>query len=121
MAARQRRTRTTGTVIRNASGTWRARVHTADGGRVSVGSFVTRTEAERALAAAVGEQAKGTFVSPRSGRLLFKDYSADWLAHRPGLRPSTFELYESQIRVHLVPAFGKRQLAEITAPVVRRW
>ena len=121
MAARRRRTRTTGTVIRNASGTWRARVHTADGGRVSVGSFPTRTEAERALSAAVGEQAKGTFVSPRSGRLLFKDYAADWLAHRPGLRPRTFELYESQIRVHLVPAFGKRPLAEITAPVVRRW
>ena len=108
-------------MIRNASGTWRARVQTADGGRVSVGSFTTRTEAERAFAAAVGEQAKGTFVSPRSGRLLFKDYAADWLAHRPGLRPRTFELYESQIRVHLVPAFGKCPLAAITAPVVRRW
>ena len=85
---RQRRTRTTGTVVRNPSGTWRARVHTADGSRVSLGSFRTRTEAERVLATAVGEQSKGTLVSPKSGRLAFETYVADWLLHRPGLRPS---------------------------------
>ena len=118
---RQRRTRTTGTVVRNPSGTWRARVHTADGSRVSLGSFRTRTEAERVLATAVGEQSKGTFVSPKSGRLAFETYVADWLAHRPGLRPRTFELYESQIRVHLLPTLGKLELGDITPPVVRRW
>jgi hypothetical protein len=79
VAARHRRTRSTGTVIRNASGTWRARVHTADGGRVSVGAFRTRVEAERALSTAVGEQTKGTFVSPRSGRASFESYALDWL------------------------------------------
>ncbi len=121
MAVRQRRTRTTGTVLRNASGTWRARIHTADGGRVSIGSYVTRAEAERALAGAVADQTKGVFVNPRTGRVTFAVYSQDWLAHRPGLRPKTAELYESQLRVHLVPTFGRMPLAEIGPPAIRRW
>ncbi|MGD9793715.1 MAG: tyrosine-type recombinase/integrase [Acidimicrobiia bacterium] len=121
MAARRRRTRTTGTVILNASGTWRARLHTADGSRVSLGSFRTRVEAERALAVAVGAQATGRFVSPRSGKVPFEEYARDWLNHRPGLRPTTFELYEGMLRCHLVPTFGPVLLADITAPMVRRW
>jgi integrase len=108
-------------VIRNASGTWRARVYTAEGGRVSVGSFRTRAEAERALSTAVGEQAKGMFVNPRSGRVSFEVYALDWLHNRPGLRPTTYELYESQLRFHLLPVFGHLPLAEITPPIVRRW
>jgi integrase len=121
MAARQRRTRTTGTVVRNASGTWRARIHTADGGRVSIGSYTTRAAAERALAGAVADQSKGVFVNPRSGRVTFAVYAQDWLAHRPGLRPKTAELYESQLRVHLVPAFGRMMLTDIGPPAIRRW
>jgi integrase len=108
-------------VIRNASGTWRSRVHTADGGRVSVGSFRTRAEVERALAMAVGEQVKGTFVNPRSGRVSFELYALDWLHNRPGLRPTTYELYESQLHRHLIPVFGQLALVDITPPVVRRW
>jgi hypothetical protein len=59
---RQRRPKTTATVIRNASGTWRARLNAPDGSRVSIGSFRTKTEAERALAVAVGEQTKNTWI-----------------------------------------------------------
>ena len=118
---RQRRTKTTGTVVRNTSGTWRARMYGPDGTRVSLGSFRTKTEAERALAIAVGEQSKGSWISPTSGKLVFAVYAKGWLDHRAGLRPRTFELYESQLKVHLLPAFGRFEIGEITPAFVRHW
>jgi integrase len=119
--SRQRRTKSTGTVTRNASGTWRARIHAPDGSRVSIGSYRTKTEAVQALAVALGDQTKGSWVNPASGRLTFAMYADDWLRHREGLRPLTFELYEGQLRVHLLPAFGEFELGEITPAHVRRW
>jgi integrase len=116
-----RRPKTTGTVVRNASGTWRARLHAPDGGRVSLGSYRTKSEAERALAAAVGEQVKGSWVNPTAGRILFRVYATDWVAQRAALRPRTRELYESQLRVHLLPAFGEMHLGQILPMHVRRW
>jgi hypothetical protein len=91
---RQRRPKTTGTVDRLPSGRWRARLNAPDGARVSLGSFRTKTEAERALAVAVGEQTKNAWVNPRSGRLAFATYAESWIDHRSGLRPRTVELYE---------------------------
>ena len=120
-SARQRRAKTSGTMIQNASGTWRARLNSPDGTRVSLGSFRTKTEAQRALAVAVGEQSKGSWVNPQSGRVLFSEYAPEWVTMRAGIRPRTIELYESQVRVHLVPAFGDIPLAEITSAHVRRW
>src|SRR6266540_1612095 len=118
---RQRRPKTTGTVIRDASGTWRARLNAPDGSRVSLGSFRTKTEAERALAVGVGEQSKNAWINPRSGRLTFATYAASWIDHRSGLRPRTVELYAYQLRVHLLPTFGDLALNEITAAHVRAW
>jgi hypothetical protein len=70
-----RRTKTTGTVIQNASGTWRARMPAPDGSRVSLGSFRTKTEAERALGVALGQQAKGSWINPNAGKLSFDVYA----------------------------------------------
>ena len=118
---RQRRSKTTGTVLHNASGTWRARIHAPDGSRVSIGSYRTKTAAVQALAVALGDQTKGSWINPAAGRLTFAMYADDWLAHRGGLRPRTVELYESQLRVHLMPAFGSFELGEITPAHVRHW
>ncbi len=118
---RQRRPKTTGTVDRLPSGRWRARLNALDGSRVSLGSFRTKTEAERALAVAVGEQTKNAWVNPRSGRLTFATYAEGWIDHRSGLRPRTVELYEYQLRVHLLPTFGELALNEITPAHVRSW
>ena len=118
---KHRRAKASGAILRNASGTWRARLHGPDGSRVSLGSFRTKTEAQRALAVATGEQAKGAWVNPRAGRVLFSEYAPEWVLQRAGIRPRTVELYESQVRVHLVPAFGDMALADITPAHVRRW
>ncbi len=118
---RQRRPRTSGGVDQMPSGRWRARLQSPDGARVSLGTFRTKTEAQRALAIATGEQVKGAWVNPQAGRRLFADYAPEWITLRTGLRPRTVELYESQVNNYLVPAFGHLALGEITPAHVRRW
>jgi integrase len=55
------------------------------------------------------------------GKLTVAEYLADWLAqvaeHR--VRPSTLAAYESNIRLHIAPRIGKRQLGKLSARQVR--
>lgn len=90
------------------------------GEHVSIGTFETRAEAERALVLNVADRERGSWIDPRRGTILFKVYATEWLEHRV-LRPRTRELYESHLRVHLFPTFGHLQLLHITPTHVRRW
>jgi hypothetical protein len=51
---------------------------------------------------------------------MFATYAERWVEHRSGLRPRTVELYEYQLRVHLLPTFGELAVNEITPAHVRR-
>jgi hypothetical protein len=46
-----------------------------DGSRVPLGSFRTKTEAERAFAISVGERSTGSWINPTSGKLSFAVYA----------------------------------------------
>jgi integrase len=116
-----KRTRSSGSVRKLPSGKWQARVYAPDGDRAALGSFLTKAEADRALRAALTDQQRGSFVHPRHGKVTFHSYSTTWLEERPNLRPRTKELYEGQLRNHLLPALGNLELARITASVVRTW
>jgi integrase len=56
----------------------------------------------------------------RPTALTFAEYADGWLTARD-LRPRTKALYESLLRVHLVPTFGDQPLSAITATDVKRW
>ena len=116
-----RRGMSTGSIRQNDSGTWQARVRQANGERLSLGSFRTKREAQTALHTALADQSRGSWVDPRAGRQTFEKYATNWLAHRTGLRARTLELYESQLRNYLVPAFGSCELNQITPVEVRLW
>jgi hypothetical protein len=57
---------------------------------------------------------------PDAGKVPFEQYAAAWIRERP-LAQSTAELYGILLRVHLVPTFGSKVLAEITPAAVRAW
>ncbi len=50
-----------------------------------------------------------------------RDYATRWLAQHPGLRPRTVELYESELRLHILPALGDVAIGELTVGRVRTW
>ena len=79
----QGRRRQLGGVDRLPSGRWRVRLLEPVGGqRVSIGSFKTKAEAERAFAAAVTDQQKGAWVAPEKGRVTLDEYAWRWLDTR---------------------------------------
>lgn len=116
-----KRTRTSGSVRRLPSGKWQARLYAATGERTALGVFATKAEADRTLRVALSDQLRGGFVDPRKGRISFENYATTWLERRPNLRPRTRELYDGQLRNHLLPTLGGTELGKITPAVVRAW
>lgn len=53
--------------------------------------------------------------------MLFQDYALEWLHQRTDLRPLSKDQYASLLHNHLVPAFGRFELARISAVQVRAW
>jgi len=121
MAKRLRRQRDSGTLRQLPSGRWQPAVLEVGNTYTSLGTFRTRAEAEKTLAAAVADRHRGNWIDPRDGRVTFEAYSQRWLHERTTLRPRTRELYEGLLRLHIVPFFALRELGSITPPMVRQW
>jgi hypothetical protein len=58
---------------------------------------------------------------PTWGRVTLEEYAWQWLAERTNLRPRTRELYESELRLHILPALGPPELRHLTSGRVRSW
>ena len=112
---------------RRAGETWYAqiwldgrRVKRALGPKRQPGSSdgLTRAQAERKLRQLL-DQAK----PPPAERLTVEEVGSLLLTHLEilGRKPSTLENYESYLRVHLVPFFGRRPLVGITREQVQRF
>ncbi len=122
-----RKRRQLGGIDRLGSGRYRARVvDEATGDRLSLGTYRTKADAEQALASAISDQSRGRWVRPDSGTTPFATYAHQWLASRLGrggapLRPRVRELYEGQLRLHILPTFGDVKLGRIRPAHVRGW
>lgn len=76
--------------------------------------FRTRKEAERALAEELGRINRGEYVEPSTQTL--EEYLTDWCkAIAARVRASTFESYDRNLRVHVLPHLGEARLQSLTA------
>lgn len=57
----------------------------------------------------------------RRGGVPLADYASRWLLQRTALAPRTRELYEHQLRRHILPVLGELPLNGVTTAVVRQW
>ncbi len=108
-----------GTVRTLPSGRVQARYRDGKGYRHSE-MFRTKADANRWLSEMETELARGTWVDPKAGEVLFRLYAERWVAERP-LAIRTRELYEDLLRLHIVKTFGPLSLIRITPESVRRW
>ena len=115
--------RRAGTVRKLASGRWQARHIDPAGNRVTApGTFVTKTDALRWLAAAETDVGRGEWHDPRAGAVPFAEWAQRWLAVKePKLAESTTDLYRYLLRSHVVPRFGETTVGRITAVEVQGW
>ena len=116
-----RKRRQLGGIDRLESGRYRVRViDHATGERLSLGTFPSKADAEHSLATAVADQGRGRWVR------LLEDYAWQWLASRLGrsgapLRPRVRELYEGELRLHILPTLGRIPLSRLRPTTVRTW
>jgi len=116
------RRRTEGSVRRRQSGRYQARIRDPLANRlVSLGTYSTRAEAERAVSIATADQLRGSWVDPADGRETLRSYADDWVAAHPSLRPRTRRLYQDLLRLHILPRLGHLHIAALSTRHVRSW
>lgn len=84
-------------------------------------TFRTKRDAEVYLSTVRADMERGRWVDPAARQVTLREYATRWLELRPGLRPRTVELYESELRLHILPALGDHELTKITPTTVREW
>ena len=110
-----------GRVRRLPSGQYQARYPGPDGiDRPAPQTFASKTDAEIWLTMKEAEIRRGDWADPEAGKVRFGDYAATWISDHV-FKPRTEELYRSQLKNHLAPAFGNRDLRDIREADVRRW
>jgi len=115
----------TGTIHRLPSGKWLAR-YTAPGGKRFGKTFLTKTDGNAWLHLQYAAISDGTY-EPSSAltAILFRDYSAKWLAHRKvkgrELAERTREGYQDLLDRFILPTFGHRLVHTITRDEVDAW
>lgn len=112
----------------------RKRVHTTKSGRQTInwyvvvdlgrdadgkrrqkwhGGFRTRKDAEAAQAKIITELNQGTYLEPTS--MTLSEWSARWLPTiQTQVKPSTFDSYRRNLRLHVLPTLGGRKLTQLT-------
>lgn len=82
-------------------------------------TFYSKKEAQTWEAQQKADRSRDKWVDPAGGRILLRDYTAEWLRNRK-LRPRTRETYDSQLK-HILAAFGDTPLSGISRRAVREW
>jgi integrase len=111
-----------GRVRKLPSGRYQARYAGPDGiDRPAPHTFATKTDAERWLSAVESDIIKNTWRDPDLGRVQLGGYVANWIDHRPRLRPRTLDLYRWLNRTYLEPTLSDHLLSDITPGTIRAW
>ncbi len=83
--------------------------------------FKTRKEAERARTEILSRLDRGTYVEP-TRRMLGEFLEQEWLpAIQARIRPSTWDSYARNLRLHVLPALGAEHLQSITPARLNRF
>jgi len=110
-----------GSVRKLPSGRYQAR-YRVDGKLISADTtFRTKRDADAYLSTIRTDMERGLWVNPASGKVSLREYATTWLDQRPDLRPRTRELYEGELRLHILPPLGDIDLAKLTPSKVREW
>ena len=82
-------------------------------------SFRREVEAKAFAAAVETDKARGQWTDPRGGRVTVAEWAETWLASKVDLRPSSRARLEGIVTTHILPAFGRRRLDQVSNADVR--
>ncbi len=88
--------------------------------QTALGTFRTKTDADRWLTAAETDLSRGTWLDEGLGRETSGDYARAWLRDHPKMGPRYKETCARNLRLHLTP-LEDVPLRALTSPIVREW
>jgi integrase len=89
--------------------------------RAAPSTYRTKSDANAFLASTRSDLERGTWMPPELGRIRLKEYSEQWMAQKPNLRPRSKEQYSINLRLHILPKLGATELAKLSPAKVRSW
>ena len=107
-----------------ASGTtlYRVRYRTPDHRSTQKRGFTTKRDAELFAATVEVSMARGEYVAPALGRATVGELATDWLARKKqAAAPSSWRMFESAYRVHVMPRWGAVSVADVDVLGVESW
>jgi integrase len=101
-------------------GRWLARWRDP-GGKQRKKSFDRKVDAQRWLDQMRADAHRGQYIDPRAGTVRVGDLARTWAGGLSHLKESTAATYRGIVKVHILPAFGTRQLDEVRRSDVQAW
>jgi len=98
-------------IAKRPDGRWRARYRDSNG-KEHAKHFDRKVQARRWLDEVTAAVVTGQYVDPRAGKITFEAYATEWAARQPW-RPKTRDRVAASLRVHILPAIGKRPIADV--------
>jgi len=107
-------------IDRRPNGKYRARWREFPTAPQRVRHFERKADAQRFLDGVKGDIARGLYIDPGGGRMLFRTYAEEWRETQMH-RSSTAAQCESYLRLHAYPTLGDRPLASIRRSEIQGW
>lgn len=107
-------------IDKRANGRYRARWREYPGGPQKTRTFDRKKNAELFLDSVRGDLARGLYIDPADGKILFRDYAEEWRQAQVH-RPSTASQCETYLRLHAYPTLGNRPLGSIRRSEIQGW
>ncbi len=103
-----------GTISQRKDGRWQAQI-SLGGGKRRTYYGKTKAEVREKLRVAVNEQKQGKLAL--SSNQTVKQFLEDWLEnfHKSGIGYNSYDIYQSIIKNHVIPAFGYTKLEKLTS------
>ncbi|CAI7979453.1 integrase [Frankia sp. Hr75.2] len=92
-----------------------------EAGKTHYPTFARKVDAERFLTTAEADMLRGTYVDPDKGKELFRVRAEAWRRDQVQHAPSTAETVASDLKNHIIPHFGDRQIGKIRRSSVQSW
>ena len=99
---------------------WRARWRGPDGHLESKPGFHTKKDAENYGRDQEAAIRNNTYVDPRAGKITLTEWANLWFPALD-LEPNTLDNYRYYIEVHILPAFGDRELHTLEREEIAIW
>lgn len=121
MAQKSRTRRSFGAIRKLPSGRFQAS-YSIDGVRYNApDTFKTKTDANIYLNTIDSDITRQSWRAPTKSDLSLASYAPLWLDNRDEIKATTRDLYQSQLRLHILPALGQFRIAAITSTQISKW